>query len=55
MAKGESIFWAAPANKAAKQISDAIERKKTSVYITRRWRLIAWVLKILPARVYERL
>lgn len=55
MAKGEGIFWAAPANKAAKQIYDAIKRKKTSVYITRRWILIAWLLKIIPARVYERL
>jgi len=55
MAKGEGIFWAAPANKAAKQIFDAIKRKQTCVYITRRWILIAWLLKIIPARVYERL
>lgn len=55
MAKGEGIFWAAPANKAAKQIYDAIKRKRTCVYITRRWILIAWLLKIIPARVYERL
>ena len=55
MAKGEGIFWAAPANKAAKQIYDAINRKQTCAYITRRWRLIAWLLKIIPAGVYERL
>jgi short-subunit dehydrogenase len=55
MAKGEGIFWAAPANKAAKQIYDAIKRKQTCAYITRRWRLIAWLLKIIPAGVYERL
>jgi len=55
MAKGEGIFWAASANKAAKQIYNAIKRKRTRAYITRRWRLIAWLLKIIPARVYERL
>ena len=55
MAKGEGIFWAAPVNKAAKQIYNAIKRKQASAYITRRWMLIAWLLKIIPARVYERL
>ena len=55
MAKGAGIFWAAPANKAAKQIYNAIRRKQTLVYITRRWRMIAWLLKIIPAGVYEKL
>ena len=55
MAKGDGIFWAAPADKAAIQIYNAIKRKRTHAYITRRWRLIAWILKILPASIYERL
>ena len=55
MAKGEGIFWAAPADKASKQIYDAIKRKASSVYITRRWRLIAWMLKAMPDRIYEKL
>ncbi len=32
MAKGEGIFWAAPADKAAMQIYNAIKRKVTCVY-----------------------
>jgi short-subunit dehydrogenase len=55
MAKGEGIFWAAPVDKAAKQIYDAIKRKASHVYITRRWRLIAWLLKAMPDRIYEKL
>jgi short-subunit dehydrogenase len=55
MAKGEGIFWAAPADKAAMQVYDAIRRKKTHTYITRRWRLIAWLMKLLPGFIYERL
>lgn len=55
MAKGDGIFWAAPAGKAAIQIYNAIKRKRTHAYITHRWRLIAWVLKILPSSIYERL
>ena len=55
MAKGEGIFWAAPAAKAAKQIYAAIQRKAPNVYITRRWRVVAWILKAMPDRIYERL
>ena len=55
MAKGEGIFWAASAEKAAGQIYRAIARRKSSMYVTRRWRLIAWLLKLMPGFIYERL
>ena len=55
MAKGDGIFWAADADKAAKQIYDAIKRRKSNAYITRRWRLVAWLIKLLPGFIYERL
>ena len=55
MAKGDGIFWAAPADKAAIQIYNAIKRKRTHAYITHRWRLIAWILKYMPDSIYERL
>lgn len=52
MAKGEGLFWVAPPQKAARQIFKAIEAKKMHAYVTKRWRLIAWLLKCLPARLY---
>lgn len=55
MAKGDGIFWAAEPEKAARQIFGAIKRRKRSAYITRRWVLIAWLLKLLPGFIYERL
>jgi short-subunit dehydrogenase len=55
MAKGEGIFWAADADKAAMQIYNAIKRKKSGAYITRRWRLVAWLIKLLPGFIYERM
>jgi short-subunit dehydrogenase len=55
MAKGEGIFWAAEADKVALQIFKAIKRKKSCVYVTRRWRLIAWLLKTIPGPIYERM
>jgi short-subunit dehydrogenase len=55
MAKGDNVFWATEADTAAMQIFKAIQRKKSNVYITRRWRLIAWLIKALPQFLYERL
>lgn len=45
------MFWVAPAEEAARQIYNAIRRRKRHVYVTRRWRLIAWVMKSLPHSV----
>lgn len=54
MAQGDYVFWRAPVQKAALQIHDAICKKKKVAYITRRWRLIAWVQKYLPDFLYYR-
>jgi short-subunit dehydrogenase len=48
MAKGKGRFWEASSKKAASQIFNAIRRRKRKVYITRRWALIAWLLKWMP-------
>jgi len=49
MALGDGLFWVTPLEKASKQIYSAIKKKKRVAYISKRWRLIAWVLKIVPA------
>ena len=41
MAKGEGVFWAAPPEKAARQIFAAIANRKEHAYVTKRWRVIA--------------
>ena len=53
MAQGDRIFWRSSTEKAAQQIYRAIERKKPHAYVTRRWRLIAWVLKVMPNWCYK--
>jgi short-subunit dehydrogenase len=55
MAKGEGLFWVMPLEKAVNQMYKAIIRKKMVVYVTKRWRLIAFVLKILPRGIYDRM
>ena len=55
MAKGEGQFWVASVDKASRQIINAINNKRKIVYITRRWRLIATLLKLLPRQIYDRM
>ena len=54
MAKGNKRFWVVPVDKAAKQIIHAISRKKRRVYISKRWRLIAFLLDWIPYSILKR-
>jgi short-subunit dehydrogenase len=55
MAKGEGVFWVAPVRKATEQMVKAILKKKKVVYVTRRWQLIARVIRILPDWIYNKI
>lgn len=55
MAKGEGIFWMASTEKASKQIVAAIKSRKAVAYVTRRWRIISSLLKLLPRQLYQRI
>ena len=54
MAKGEGLFWVAPVQKAAEQIFEAIKQKKKVIYITKRWRLIGLLFRIMPFSILKR-
>jgi short-subunit dehydrogenase len=54
MAKGEGLFWVATVEKAATEIIKAINKKKNVAYITKRWQIIAVLLKIIPGFIYRK-
>ena len=54
MALGKT-FWMSSVEKASKQIYSAIKRKKKKAFITKRWRLVAAVMKVVPAGVINKL
>jgi short-subunit dehydrogenase len=54
-AQGMKAYWIAPMDKAALQIYNAIAFKKRRAYITRRCRVMAWALKIIPGCIYDKL
>ncbi len=52
MAQGEGLFWVAPPEKAARQIARIIAHSKGCGYVTKRWALVALLLKLMPRRLY---
>ena len=55
MAKGDGLFWVMPVEKVANQIITAIHKKKSKVYVTKRWHILAIINKNLPFVLYKRL
>jgi short-subunit dehydrogenase len=55
MAQSSQLFWVASAEKAAKQIFAAIRGRRRHAYVTRRWRVMAWLLRGLPSAWYQRM
>ena len=55
MAKGEGLFWVMPVEMVASQIIAAIRKKKSKAYVTKRWRILAIITKILPYCLYKRI
>jgi len=51
----KGMFWVGDTKKAVKQMLRDIESKKSYSYVTRRWRLVAWLLKLTPNWVLDRL
>lgn len=54
MVKGRKLFWVIPVTKAAEMIYKAIQKKKVHAYISPRWRIVAWLLKLMPRWIYDR-
>lgn len=55
MAKGEGLFWVTSVDKAAKQIKKAISSRKKIAYISKRWKYVAALFKLIPSVVYCRM
>jgi len=51
----KGMFWVASTEKAVRQMADAIEKKRNHAYITKRWRLVGWGIKLVPNWILNRL
>lgn len=55
MAKGDGLFWVMPVDRVVDQTLGALRRGRRMAVVTRRWRLIAWLLRWLPESLYLKL
>ena len=55
MTKGEGLFWVTPVDKAVKQIKKAISKKKKVAFISKRWRYVTILFRLLPSAIYCRI
>lgn len=55
MMKTENPFWVASADQAARAIFSASRSRKELVYVLGRWRIIGWLLNILPISLHKRI
>ena len=49
------IFWLCSVPKASKQILQAIKNWKKHIYIAKRWKMIAWIMRITPYKIYKKI
>lgn len=55
IAGNDRAFWVASPEKAAMQIYDAVQARRSRVYVTRRWVFMAWFMRMVPDFMYLRL
>ena len=55
MAKGNKRFWLVSLEKAAQQMITAIDKKKRKVYVSKRWWLVATLMRLTPFWIYKRI
>lgn len=51
----KKMFWSLEVPQASRLIVKGIDRKKEVVYITKRWWIIAFIMKMVPRFIYDRL
>jgi len=55
MVQGDNLVWVSSVEKAVKQIYKVIQHKRKVAYITKRWAIIALIMKIIPDWIYNKL
>lgn len=54
-AKSPVRFWVSSVSEAARQIYRGLQGRRSVVYITARWRIVAWLYRSLPNWLHERM
>jgi len=49
------LFWVIPPDRAAEVILKKARRGVVTAYVPARWRLVSWVVRAIPSRIFRRL
>jgi short-subunit dehydrogenase len=52
--QGNKRFWVASVQKAARQIKSGLDARKFRFYVSKRWGMIAWLMKWMPNFIYHK-
>lgn len=55
LGKDTPTFWKSDVKTVVKQIVVSLRRKRRKIYVTRRWRWVAFVWRLLPSYIHERI
>ena len=55
LANAEKTFWVISPEAAARQITEAVRRRKQTVYIPGRWGLVSLVIRHIPSVIFRRM
>lgn len=50
-----NVFWLCSVPKASKHIVQAIKRWREHIYVSKRWKIVAWIIKMLPYKMYKKI
>ena len=53
--RAKGMFWVSDVKKAADQMIKGISKKQNIFYVTKRWRLLAWIAKCVPEFIWNRI
>ena len=54
-ANNKNMIWVSTTKKAVRQMVKGIEKGKKRLYVTKRWVLIAWIARLTPQFIWDRL
>ncbi|MDR0660060.1 MAG: SDR family NAD(P)-dependent oxidoreductase [Prevotellaceae bacterium] len=55
LGKDTPTFWKSEVKTVVKQITTSLRRKRRKIYVTRRWRWVTFIWRLLPSYIHERI
>ena len=51
----KKLFWVVSPEKAADDVWKAIRKRKQDIYVPARWRLVMWIVRLIPSFIFRKM